>query len=179
METPTDDEHRIDWGSDTEDTLADDQPTDWGSDTEDTENARISPALSDNHDQDNVFDFNPNNYVLIGERDECEVSRFGLTARCYFMTFRNTADIPDAEAVARAGIDQILRKAFADCGENDLVGVQIDHLALDSQILFHFGDVKTTTADNVLNTIFKVQQSKRELTFDEDMIIKITSIICL
>ncbi len=158
------DEHRLDWGSDIEHS--------------DEDIGRISPALSyTSDDEAEVLDFNPNNFVLIGERAECEVSpRFGLTARCFFMTFRDVANIPDVEAVARAGIAEVLRRAFATCGENDLVGVQIEHPALDSEILVHFGDVESTTAENVLHTISSVQQSKRELTFDEDMIIKITSI---
>ncbi len=155
---------KVDWGSDEEnehENLTD--LVDWGSDLSDSE--------------DDIENFDPLSFVEIGNLSECEVSkRFGLKASCFYMTFKNSDKIPDAELVARTGIEKVLKKAFQKCKPSDLVGIAISHPALDTDIMVQFGNESTVTCDKVMDTINNVQQSKRELDFSHHMLLKFTII---
>ncbi len=99
-----------------------------------------------------------------------------MRARCYHLQFQNTDRIPDANAVAEEGIRQVLDRAFGDCTDNDLVGVSINHPALDTEILIPFDSKDRMTTAKVMELIENVQQSKRELDFDSDIVIQATII---
>ena len=92
------------------------------------------------------------------------------------MRFKDEEGMRDAEEVARWGIQRVLDNAFRDAKENDLVGIAVNHPALDSEIYVPFGSTDQSTVGRVMELIENVQQSKKELTFSEDMEIRVTRI---
>ena len=67
-------------------------------------------------------------------------------------------------------------KAFSDAEETDLVGLEISHPALDRSILIPFSCRSDLNLEKILVTIQKVTQSRRELTFDENLGVKVTRV---
>ncbi|WP_169716431.1 DNA polymerase [Oceanimonas doudoroffii] len=82
----------------------------------------------------------------------------------------------DAEAVARAAFDKVLTDTFREGAPRDLVGVSINHPCLDHEILVLFGDKTETTTEKIMSVIASVQQSKKELDFDDTMEVKVTRV---
>jgi len=119
--------------------------------------------------------FDPMVHVQIGECVKCEVSkRFGVRASCHYLGFRDLNGIKNLETVARAGIGRVLDVAFEGCSPDDVVGLEISHPTLDTEIIVPFGPREKTTLDKVMEVIAAVQQSRRDLSFNGDMIIKAT-----
>jgi len=116
-------------------------------------------------------------HVTLGISRESDVApKFGLTGTSYFFGFKDQDKILDAEAVARAGFDAVLSETFKHASDRDKVGVSISHPTLDTEVLVAFGDKDETTTDKIMEMIGMVQQSKKELNFDDTMTVKVTRI---
>ena len=70
----------------------------------------------------------------------------------------------------------MLELAFSDGEESDLVGMEFAHAALDTPILIPFSRQDALNPEKILVTIQKVMQSKRALTFDENLVVKVTCV---
>lgn len=71
-------------------------------------------------------------------------------------------------------LDKVLEKSFEDIEPWQKVGVEVTHPKLMDSILHLFGDVGDTTTDSVMWRISEVQQSAKDLKFDDGMGIKVT-----
>ena len=145
------------------------------SQAEDSDEDEGSDADEDSDVDEDSAPFDPMVHVQTGECVKCDVSkRFGVKASCYFLAFRDIEGIKNLEAVGRAGIGKVIDVAFNQCSPEDVVGLEINHPALDTEILIPFAKRELTTVDKVMEVIASVQQSRRDLAFNCNMIIKAT-----
>jgi len=124
--------------------------------------------------------FNPILHTHVGECLKCEVSRrFGVKAPCHYSlafrcVFRDDFESIQNRDVGREGVVRVIDEAFNQCSPEDVVGLEISHPALDAEILTPFTCRELTTVAKVMEVIASVQQSRRILSFNCDMINKAT-----
>lgn len=114
-------------------------------------------------------------YELHSGRDE-HIKKFGITGHTVSIRLKSLQD-------AQCGPDELLERIFDDVlqrvgggrGSKDMVGLAIDHPALETPLYIPFRRVGEVTGETIMHAIEKVQQSKR----DFDMGSQVRSVLFL
>lgn len=74
-------------------------------------------------------------------------------------------------------MDRVLTESYQRIiPEIQQVGVEVTHPGLHTPILIPFGDAERNTLEMVMRVIEQVQQSCKELKFDEGLLVTVTTI---
>ena len=114
-------------------------------------------------------------YSITGPHRTFSSRRFRTDSQCCWVRFNEEHGIPDAEAVANSAVGAAVDRLVGDTQQDDLVGAEIFHPALDTPILINFGNKEGLT-DRILSRIATVQQSKRDLGFDNSLRINVVRV---
>ena len=114
-------------------------------------------------------------YELLGPA-EGENKKFGIKTTEYQIRWNKMNNSPYFEKTVESAIAEILSRIYAEGKRGDQVGVTIIHPALGNPILIRYSPQEKLTADKIMKCIWRVQQSKKELNFDETLFLKFSRI---
>ncbi|MCP4345358.1 MAG: hypothetical protein GY795_07510, partial [Desulfobacterales bacterium] len=117
-------------------------------------------------DYGNLYELIPLHYK---EYKRYFAGRMGVIVR-----FKDIEEMDDFYNMVPKVWANILEKACRIMGPNDKVGLEIRHPALDDPIPFELRPKGWLTGDKIANKIAKVQQSKKELKYGEQMYVEFT-----
>jgi hypothetical protein len=83
--------------------------------------------------------------------------------------FKDTSKMDNFYDLAPKIWENILGRLFGSLGPSDKIGLEINHPSLDSDIEIPFGQKQFLTGDKIANQISKTRQSKKALTYGEEM----------
>lgn len=98
--------------------------------------------------------------MALRETGRVHVKRFNAEAFTYELTTTSPENITRALETIVNG--------------NDMIGVEINHSALDKRIIVPFS--QNMSSENIINLIERVQQSQRGLSFDDKLILKFVKV---
>jgi hypothetical protein len=106
------------------------------------------------------------------------VKRFGYTGQAFDVHFKRMESFEgNSDELAERVFGKVIAKSFVEADSpNDRVGVQVDADCLDSPIIIPFSNREQLTSARILGVIRKVQQSKRSLTFDDAMRVRVVRV---
>ncbi len=99
-----------------------------------------------------------------------------MTGKAYLLKWKNMDECHDVESMVQQVFQQLIDQFFEEGKPQDRVGVEIRHPSLDKHILVPFTNREKLTGEKLLLWIEKVQQSKEELNFDDQMVLQFTRI---
>ncbi len=111
--------------------------------------------------------------MTVSPEFENVVRKFRTTGRGFCVRFHDLDQVPDINQLLHDGLDRLLDTAFEDAGPNDRVGVEVNHPNLGFPILVPFRARQQLNTDTILRHVEQVQQSKRDVTIDDEMVLLI------
>ena len=86
------------------------------------------------------------------------------------------AESRNIEGSMENAIGEVLRRIYAEGRRGDLLAVTIYHPALDDPLYIGYSREEKLTADKIIKCIWRIQQSKRKLNYDEALTFKFSRI---
>jgi hypothetical protein len=104
----------------------------------------------------------------VSRRLICETTCF--LAKSCTVRFQNLEEVDDVEQLMGRLFEVLLERVFADAGDDDLVGVSIDHPGLDIPINIPFKRKKDMRSEHIMRMIKLVMESNKQFGLDDELV---------
>ena len=105
-----------------------------------------------------------------------ENKKFRITTIEYQIKWKNMQESENIELTMHEAITEVLRRIYASGKSGSRIAVSINHPALNDPIYIGYTREEKMTTEKIVRSMWKVQQSKKGLNFEENLDFKFSLI---